>query len=424
MRNKQVSSGRKLSAYGDKHDKTSVVGCMKTRMGSPDRRKRAVGAAILAASALFLSVACTVPSGNSATPVSEQAELPKPAISKSQPDGAVGIDPLEPFTLAVSEGSLVNATLTNIDGKVVDGEIAADGKSWTTTEVLGYGRVYTLDAEAQGPGGTTTTSSQFTTLQPNNLTMPYAMPWEGAVVGIGQPVRVQFDESIPDRKAAEDRITITTDPPVEGAFYWVNNTEVRWRPEDYWVPGTTVTVDVDVYGYDLGDGLYGEANKSTTFTIGDSVIAIADDYSKTISIQVNGTVVRTMPTSFGKSSTPTPNGTYIIGDRQQSMIMDSSTYGVPVNSTNGYRTRVEWATQMSYSGIYVHSAPWSLGDQGYRNVSAGCLNVSPANAQWFYYNTKPGDLVVVRNTVGGTLSGFDGLGDWNIPWSTWKAGNA
>ena len=79
---------------------------------------------------------------------------------------------------------------------------------------------------------------------------------------------------------------------------------------------------------------------------------------------------------------------------------------------------------MSYSGIYVHSAPWSVGAQGNANVSHGCLNVSPANAQWFYDNTKRGDVVEVRGTVGSTLSGVEGLGDWNIPWSQWKAGNA
>ena len=106
------------------------------------------------------------------------------------------------------------------------------------------------------------------------------------------------------------------------------------------------------------------------------------------------------------------------------MVMDSSTYGVPVNSPNGYRTEVDWATQISYSGIFVHSAPWSVGSQGYTNISHGCLNVSPSNAQWFYNNTKRGDIVEVVNTVGSTLPGTDGLGDWNIPWEQWKAGNA
>ncbi|GGC72810.1 L,D-transpeptidase family protein [Hoyosella rhizosphaerae] len=381
-------------------------------------RQRWAVAATFAAGALFLTTACTIP-------VSDEPPAPvAPAISLSEPDGKQGTDPIEPFSVTVDNGTITTATLTNPEGKVVESEMSADRTSWATAEVLGYGRTYTLEVEATGPGGTTQTTSQFTTLTPSNLTMPYLMPWDGAVVGIGQPVAVQFDEPIPDRERAQELITITTEPTVEGAFYWVSNREVRWRPEEYWAPGTTITVDVDVYGRDLGDGLFGEANRNVTFTIGDAVIATADDLTKTISVAVNGEVVYTMPTSFGKARTPTPNGTYIIGDRQRSMIMDSSTYGVPVSSSDGYRTRVEWATRMSYSGIFVHSAPWSLGDQGYRNVSAGCLNVSPANAQWFYNNTKPGDLVIVRNTVGGTLSGIDGLGDWNIPWETWKAGNA
>lgn len=121
---------------------------------------------------------------------------------------------------------------------------------------------------------------------------------------------------------------------------------------------------------------------------------------------------------------PTNNGVYIVGDRFTHIIMDSSTYGVPVNSPNGYRTDVDWATQISYSGIFVHSAPWSVGAQGNTNTSHGCLNVSPSNAIWFYNNTKRGDVVEIHNTVGGILPGTDGLGDWNIPWETWKAGNA
>ena len=143
-----------------------------------------------------------------------------------------------------------------------------------------------------------------------------------------------------------------------------------------------------------------------------------------LTIRRNGEIVKTMPTSMGKDSTPTNNGVYIVGDRYPRLIMDSSTYGVPSDSPKGYRLEVDWATQMSYSGIYVHSAPWSVGAQGYSNTSHGCLNVSPGNAEWFFNNTKRGDIVEVAGTVGSTLSGTEGLGDWNIPWSQWKAGNA
>lgn len=153
-------------------------------------------------------------------------------------------------------------------------------------------------------------------------------------------------------------------------------------------------------------------------------IATADDNTKILTVRVNGEVVKSMPTSMGKDSTPTANGIYIVGSRYKHIIMDSSTYGVPVNSPNGYRTDVDWATQISYSGVFVHSAPWSVGAQGHTNTSHGCLNVSPSNAQWFYDHVKRGDIVEVVNTVGGTLPGIDGLGDWNIPWDQWRAGNA
>jgi lipoprotein-anchoring transpeptidase ErfK/SrfK len=264
----------------------------------------------------------------------------------------------------------------------------------------------------------------FESHSPANLTMPYLSPGDGAYVGVGQPIAVRFDENIPDRRVAQEAITVTTNPPVEGAFYWLSNREVRWRPQSYWPPGTTVTVNVKTFGVDLGDGLYGQDDASSTFTIGDEVIATADDATKQLTVRRNGQVVKTMPISMGKNKTPTPNGTYTIGDRQARLIMDSSTYGVPTNSPEGYRLEVDWATQMSYSGIYVHSAPWSVGSQGRENVSHGCLNASPENAQWFFNNTKRGDLVVVRGTVGSVLSGAEGLGDWNIPWSQWKAGNA
>ena len=253
--------------------------------------------------------------------------------------------------------------------------------------------------------------------------MPYVSPG-GGVVGVGQPIAVRFDENIPDRAAAEKAITVTTDPPVEGAFYWLSNREVRWRPENFWEPGTAVSVKVKTFGVDLGNGLYGQEDVDTSFTIGDRLIASADDATKMLTIRRNGEVIKTMPISMGKDDTPTNNGIYTIGDRYQHLIMDSSTYGVPSNSPKGYRLEVDWATQMSYSGIYVHSAPWSVGAQGNTNTSHGCLNVSPENAQWFYDNTKRGDVVEVRGTVGSTLSGVEGLGDWNIPWSQWKAGNA
>jgi lipoprotein-anchoring transpeptidase ErfK/SrfK len=352
------------------------------------------------------------------------SDLLVPRLQSSVTDGAVGVPVDSPVTVSAGDGVLGAVTMINEDGDPVDGQLSPDGLTWSTAEQLGYNEQYTLTAEALGLGGVARNRMTFETQSPENLTMPYVMPNDGEVVGIGQPIAIRFDEDIPNRLAAQKAIHVRTDPPVEGAFYWLSEREVRWRPAQYWQSGTKVDVAVNTYGVDLGDGLFGQDNVTTRFTIGNEVIATADDNTKTLTVRRNGEVIRTMPISMGKDSTPTDNGAYIIGDRYSHLIMDSSTYGVPVNSPNGYRLEVDWATQMSYSGIYVHSAPWSVGSQGSTNVSHGCLNVSPSNAIWFYDNTKRGDIVEVVNTVGPTLSGTDGLGDWNIPWEQWRTGNA
>jgi lipoprotein-anchoring transpeptidase ErfK/SrfK len=378
----------------------------------------------------FVATACS--SNSTPAPQSEMifekgtpyADLLVPKLQASVKEGEVGVAVAQPVTVTAEDGVLGNIGLFKSDGTTVEGAYSPDGLSWKTTEKLGYNKQYTLQAEALGLSGVTRQELTFRTHSPDNQTMAYVLPNDGDVVGVGQPVAIKFDENIPNRLAAQRAITITTTPHVDGAFYWLNNRELRWRPEKYWKPGTKVDVAVNIYGVDLGDGLAGQDDVKTEFTIGDEVIATVDDDTKTITVRRNGEVVKEIPTSMGKNSTPTNNGVYIVGDRFQHIVMDSSTYGVPVNSPNGYRTDVNWATQISYSGIFVHSAPWSVGSQGYSNVSHGCLNVSPSNAIWFYENTKRGDIVEIVNTVGSTLPGDDGLGDWNIPWTTWKAGNA
>lgn len=388
---------------------------------------RAFAVAVVASVAVAGAGACS--SGSSAQKVLLDKGIPfgdqlVPNVTATVSDGAVGVPVDQPVSVGVAGGVLGSVSMVDDAGEAVPGQLGPDGVTWSATEPLDYNQRYTLNISALGLGGTTTKTLAFQSHSPANLTMPYLSPIDGEVVGVGQTIAVRFDENIPDRIAAQKAITVTTSPAVEGGFYWVSNREVRWRPKEFWSPGTTVDVKVDTYGTDLGDGLYGQQNRAAQFTIGDRLIAVADDNTKQLTIRRNGEIVKTMPISMGKDSTPTPNGVYIIGDRYRQLIMDSSTYGVPSNSPNGYRLEVDWATQMSYSGVYVHSAPWSVGSQGSANVSHGCLNVSPANAQWFFDNTKRGDIVEVQGTVGSVLAGTEGLGDWNIPWTLWKAGNA
>src|SRR6476620_523057 len=394
------------------------------------RRNRAwlLAAALVPAIAFSLSACNSNPSPPQPQVITDKGtpfgDLLVPKLTTSVKDGDVGVSVDSPVTVSAEDGVLGAVSMVNEDGSPVEGKLSRDGLTWATSEPLGYNKRYTLTAESLGLGGATSRQMTFETHSPENLTMAYVVPSEGEVVGIGQPVAVQFDENIPNRLAAQQAIKIKTNPPVEGAFYWLNNREVRWRPAAYWKPGTTVEVAVNAYGVDLGDGLFGQEDIATHFTIGDEVITRVDDNTKTLTVTRNGEVIKTMPVSMGKNSAPTNNGTYIVGGRFSHIVMDSSTYGVPSNSPNGYRTEVDWATQISYSGIFVHAAPWSVGSQGYSNVSHGCINVSSSNGQWFYNNSKRGDIVEITNTVGSTLSGTEGLGDWNIPWEQWKTGNA
>lgn len=208
---------------------------------------------------------------------------------------------------------------------------------------------------------------------------------------------------------------------------------MHWRPEKYWAPGTRVTVRADVYGIPLGDGLFGQEDATTSFTIGDAHISVADDTTKQVTVTNNGQVVRTMPTSMGRGGTEvvggrtlsfwTQPGIYTVIDKADPVIMDSSTYGLPVNSRLGYKETINHATRISNDGIYLHELADTIWAQGNTNVSHGCLNLSPDNARWFYDFSVPGDIVEVRGTGGAPLEQWQN-GDWSVPWDQWLAGSA
>jgi len=376
--------------------------------------------------AVFGLGACTVEDAeNDAQADQQPVEVVPAAIATSYEDAESQANPSEPIVLDVTDGVFDEVTATNEQGREVEGAFNEERTTWRTTETLGYNRTYSIEATATGAGGEQISdTSSFSTIVPGDTANASLVTGQETTVGIGQPVAVLFDKPIKDRRAAEAAIEVTTTPEVEGAFYWVSQSEVRWRPARYWDPGTEVTVDVNIYGAHLGGDLYGAQDTGSDFSIGDAVVTTIDDDTKMMTTTVNGEVTNSVPVSLGKSSTPTPNGVYYVSDKHASMIMDSSTFGVPVDSPEGYRTPVDWATRISYSGIFVHGAPWSVWAQGNTNVSNGCINATNAEAKWFYDNHTLGDVVEVVNTVGPTLEGTDGLGDWNIPWQTWKTGNA
>jgi lipoprotein-anchoring transpeptidase ErfK/SrfK len=241
---------------------------------------------------------------------------------------------------------------------------------------------------------------------PNPTPLPGAapsarlVPANGSTVGVAQPIIINFPGPVDNSGAAENAVHISSEPPAEGRFYWMTPTQLRWRPLTFWPAHAAVTVDA--------------GGTVSSFQTGDTLIATADDPTHQLVVTRNGVVERTIPMSMGMAAGghQTPNGTYYVQEKKPSVVMDSSTYGVPVNSTYGYKTTVELAVRFDDSGDYVHSAPWSVDDQGKRDVSHGCINISPTNAKWFFDNFNAGDPIVVTNSSGGTYSRHDGSNDW------------
>ncbi|MGB8962873.1 MAG: Ig-like domain-containing protein [Pseudonocardiaceae bacterium] len=354
------------------------------------------------------------------------APLPPPvAVITSDPaDQAANISPLTTITVTVGKGKLSEVAVASPQGAPVAGQLQPDGTSWKTTEPLGYGKTYTINATAVGDDNRQVRStSTFTTIAPRALAFPSINPLNGETVGVGQPISIYFDKPITDRQAAENTITVTTDPPVEGAFYWFSSKEVHWRPEQFWETGTHVTVDIRDYGKDFGNGVYGEEDRTSHFTIGDAFIARADGMTHQMTVEINGRLVRTMPISMGKPDTPSAKGVHVVTERNAVKVMDSTTFGLALDAPGGYIATVKWATRISNSGEFVHSAPWSVAQQGSSNVSHGCINLSPDNAKWFFDNAKKGDVVINTNTGGPDLKPYDGFGDWQVPWGQWVSGN-
>lgn len=390
------------------------------------RRSGLVLVSVIAGLSLVVA-GCTIDNAASKETEQVQSQTAQDESAQSQApvatveDGDTDVDPSVPVEVKSLGEGLKDVVMTNEEGYEVESELSADKMTWTTAETLGYYRTYSIVATDENGEETTI---EFQTVAPDYTASAWFNVMDGSTVGVGQTVGVRFDSAVGDRQAAQDAITIKTTPEVDGAFYWISDYEVRWRPQYPWESGTEVEVEADLYGTDLGNGMYGADDISTSFTIGDRMISIVDDQTKTMKVYRNQELLREIPVSLGRDVErwATPNGRYIVGDMHESLIMDSETFGY-AHEDGGYRTKVNYATQLSYSGIYVHGAPWSVWAQGNTNTSHGCINMTDADAQWFMSISQRGDIVRVKNTVGGTLPVYDGLGDWNMSWEEWSAGN-
>jgi lipoprotein-anchoring transpeptidase ErfK/SrfK len=334
---------------------------------------------------------------------------------------------LSTVTVVDDAGHEIAGSVTGAPGDGAAGT-AATSEVWTPAQPLDYGTTYTLTAMAQnGARKVAKASSTFTTVTPRVLSTPGVGPLDGSVVGVALPIRVYFDRAVPEDKRAEveRHLQVTSSAPTDGSWNWLTADEVHFRPSTYWPANTDVALHENLYGVDLGNGIWGEQDRTVSFHVGDKHVSVADAAAHTLQVFDGDQLVQTFAMSAGKSSTPTHNGIHVVTEMDRHIVMDSSTFGLAVDAPGGYRADVEWAVRISNNGEFVHAAPWSVGDQGYDNVSHGCINLSTSHASWFFQFSQPGDPVEVKNSVGPTLDASDGdIYDWAIPWDQWKAGSA
>jgi lipoprotein-anchoring transpeptidase ErfK/SrfK len=214
-------------------------------------------------------------------------------------------------------------------------------------------------------------------------------PKAGDVVGVAYPVTVGFAGPVSDRAAAEHDIEFSvsshrvSDAKVPGgSFAWLDDSTVRFTPSGYWPAHSTIALSVGGF--------------KTTFETGSQVVGVADIDAHTFTVSIDGQVVREMPASMGKPKHPTPIGSFTALEKQNPVVMDSRTIGIPLSDPEGYKLTVNYAVRVTWGGVYVHSAPWSVASQGNSNVSHGCINLSPDNAQWYYNNVSIGDPIIIQ----------------------------
>lgn len=368
----------------------------------------------------FALAACgsTIP-GTAAAPGQEPPPLAKITASPAVDAKDVPVD--APVSITVADGELTAAKVTNDDGKEVAGAIADDRRSWTSSEVLGFGKTYTYAASATGADGRAAElTGAFSTIKPAKVARATVNPADNATVGVGMPISVRFPEGkVVDRAAVEKALKVTTSVPVEGSWGWLHDQQVDWRPKEYWPANTKVTVTAKLYGIDYGGGVVGKADLSTEFTIGRNQVTKVNTPDHVLNVYRDGNLAASYPSSNGKDADPelnTPNGTVIV--MQKDPIGDFS------NPRYGYtNVKKKWAVRISNHGEFIHENEENHANIGKVNSSHGCVNLFEADAKAYFDSALIGDPVEITGSTANFPTSSD-VNDWLFSWTQWQSMSA
>jgi lipoprotein-anchoring transpeptidase ErfK/SrfK len=359
--------------------------------------------------------------GGGSTASSSPSTTATPAVSLaiSPTNGTASVAPDTTVTVTATGGPITSVSVKDDSSRTVAGKLSSDGATWRATHLLRPSTTYTV--QAVSASGTTTSS--FATSSAKITATYHLLTASGSVVGVGMPLGVQFDSPVSDSGKAEveRHLSVTTSPHVAGSWGWLTDTQVMFRPAAYWATGTKITLHANLTGVKTGTGKYVGADESTSYSIGSAMVSTVNMTTHKMVITRNGKVLKTLLVSTGRPGpkTETRNGVKVIITKEPSHVMDSASIGIPKGSPGYYHIVAQWAMRLTWSGEFLHSAPWSVGSQGSANVSHGCTNLSPSGALWLYNASKIGDVV---KYVGGhrSLEIGNGYTLWNYTYSQWQ----
>jgi len=361
------------------------------------RLTRSTGLAAIAALAMLAAACSGGGSAHGSGHGSKAKAASAPQVTITPANGAKNADPSAGITVTARIGTLKNVTVRTA-GDPVTGSLSEGGKVWHSQWALNVSQSYTVTATSAS--GSVVTST-FRTLAPSQTFQTQIFEGYKQAYGVGMPIILTFSQPITNKAAVEQSLQVATSTPVVGAWYWDGSQTLVFRPRDYWPVGTTVSFTGHLNGVKGGSGLYGDHTLTQTFDIGPSLIAIANTATHHTEIYYNGKLRYDWPISSGRPGDDTPDGSYLTIEK-----------GNPVEMVGpGYRISVPWSVRFTFSGDYYHDAFWSVGQQGFENVSHGCVNLSPANAETYYKLAVPGDPITVVNSPK--------AGRWDNGWTEW-----
>jgi lipoprotein-anchoring transpeptidase ErfK/SrfK len=394
----------------------AVVTGTAPEVSGPLRHPRLAALAVCAVAGL-LAAACSSGGGSSASGGSGQGSSARPAadswLTITPASGNKAAQPGQGITVTAAKGTLTHVSAQS-GGAPVAGTLNSAGTEWHSTWALSVSARYSVTASATAPGSKPVTkTSTFTTLAPTSTFQTQIFEGAGQSYGVGMPIMLKFSEPIVNKAAVEQALQLTTSQPVVGSWYWDGDQELNFRPRQYWPAHTTVSFTGHLDGVEAGPGLYGDHTLTQTFTIGDSLIVVASTATHHMNLFRNGTLFASWPISTGKPGDNTPNGTYVTIEKGNPVLMTGP----------GYKLEVPWSVRFTFSGDYLHDAFWSVGEQGFTNVSHGCINMPPADAEVYYKLAVPGDPVTV---TGSPRAGVwdNGWTEWFMAWPQYLAGSA